>query len=179
MDDKNRQLYSKFDSLIASHRNLIDRLCMRHAFGDVERCAELRQDCYISLWRYLPTLRENASSFHERAWVAWHCRSVFSHLRYRRRTHRLLWIGENLTDTVLENESSHLRDTIDTLATTLTAHERQAFYLMADGYSAEDLAKELGIKHRSAVMLRHRIIAKLRQNSNSNDINIEKQKEQP
>lgn len=179
MDDNDRQIYEKFDSLIASHRNLIDRLCMRHAFGDVERCAELRQDCYISLWRYLPTLRENASSFHERAWVAWHCRSVFSHLRYRRRTHRLLWIGENLTDTVLENESSHLRDTIDTLATTLTPHERQAFYLMADGYSAEELAKEMGIKHRSAVLLRHRIIAKLRQNSNSNDINVEKQKEQP
>lgn len=179
MDDKNRQLYSKFDSLIASHRNLIDRLCMRHAFGDVERCAELRQDCYISLWRYLPTLRENASSFHERAWVAWHCRSVFSHLRYRRRFHKFLPLGDNVADVLSENEQNKLRETIENLSTQLTPHERQAFYLMADGYSAEELAKEMGIKHRSAVLLRHRIISKLRQNSNSNDINVEKQKEQP
>lgn len=169
MDDNGRQLYNKFESLIASHRHLIDRLCVRHAFGDVGRCAELRQDCLISLWRYLPSLRDDASPFHERAWVIWHCRSVFSHLRYRRRTHRLLWFDANLPHTVTESENSHLRDTIDALATTLTPHERQAFYLMADGYSAEDMAKELGIKHRSAVMLRHRIIVKLRQKSNSND----------
>ena len=162
MENTNRQQYDKFDSLIARHRGLIDRLCMRHASGDENRCAELRQDCYLSLWHYLPTLRENSSSFHETAWVVWHCRSVFSHLRYRRRTHTFLPLDENLADTVAESDDSQIREKIDALAALLTPHEREAFYLMADGYSAEELAKALGIKHRSAVLLRHRIIEKLK-----------------
>lgn len=53
---------------------------------------------------YLPTLRENSSSFHETAWVVWHCRSVFSHLRYRRRTHTFLPLDENMADTVAESD---------------------------------------------------------------------------
>ena len=61
MEDNERHLYDRFDSLITRHGGLIDRLCMRHAFGDVNRCAELRQDCYISLWHYLPGLRIGAA----------------------------------------------------------------------------------------------------------------------
>lgn len=174
MEDNERQLYDRFDSLIARHRDLIDRLCMRRALGDVSRCAELRQDCYISLWHYLPKLRENANPFHETAWVVWHCRSVFSHLRYRRRTHLFLPIDDNMADTISEPDDSHLRDTIDSLVTLLTPHEQRAFYLMADGYSAEDMARELGIKHRSAVLLRHRIIEKLRQAIANNEDNKKK-----
>ncbi|MBP5547653.1 MAG: sigma-70 family RNA polymerase sigma factor [Bacteroidales bacterium] len=162
MEDNERHLYDKFDSLIARHRVLIDHLCMHRALGDVNRCAELRQDCYISLWHYLPKLREDANQFHETAWVVWHCRSVFSHLRYRRRTHRFLPLDENIANTLGEPDDSHLRDTIDSLSTFLTSHEQRAFYLMSDGYSAKEIARELGIKHRSAVLLRHRIIEKLK-----------------
>ena len=162
MDNSDREQYDRYDCLIARHGALIERLCMRHAWGDTNRCAELRQECYISLWRYLPTLREGANAFQEKAWVAWHCRSVFSHLAYRRRTHQFLPLDDSMADTIAEPDDGHLLDTIDTLATLLTPHERRAFYLMADGYSAEDMARELGIKHRSAVLLRHRIIKKLR-----------------
>lgn len=165
MEDNNQQQYDKFDSLISRYKGLIDYLCMRRASGDENRCAELRQDCYLSLWHYLPTLRENCSSFHEAAWVVWHCRSVFSHLSYRRRTHTFLPIDENMADTITESDNSQLRDTIDSLAKHLTPHERRAFYLMTEGYSAEDMAKELGIKHRSVVLLRHRIIEKLKKNT--------------
>lgn len=186
MEDNERQLYDRFDSLIARHRVLIDRLCMRRALGDVNRCAELRQDCYISLWHYLPKLRDNANPFHETAWVVWHCRSVFLHLRYRRRTHLFLPLDDNMADwyackhlrvnpvevsTLSYPDDSHLRDTIDSLATLLTPHEQRAFYLMADDYSAEDMARELGIKHRSSVLLHHRIIEKLRQAIENNEDN--------
>ena len=67
-----------------------------------------------------------------------------------------------MADTLCEPDNSHLHDTLDSLATLLTPHERRAFYLMAEGCSAEDLAIELGIKHRSAGLRRHRIIEKLR-----------------
>lgn len=162
MDNNNRELYDKYDCMIARNGALIEWLCMRHAWGDTSRCAELRQECYISLWKYLPTLREETNVFQERAWVVLHCRSVFSHLAYRRRTHQFLPLDDSMADTIAEPDNSHLRDTIDTLAALLTPYERRAFYLMADGYSAEDMARELGIKHRSAVLLRHRIIKKLR-----------------
>lgn len=166
MDNNARQQYDEFNNLIERHKALIDWLCSRHTLGDENRSAELRQDCYISLWHYLPTLRKGASHFQEKAWVAWHCRSVFSHLNYRRRTHQLLPIDENMTDSIREPDNSNLQDTIDSLASQLTAHERSAFYLMAQGYSAEDISKELGIKHHSAVVLRHRIIEKLKKNAN-------------
>lgn len=164
MEDNERQQYDRFDSLIARHRGLIDSLCTRHALGDVNRCEELRQECYISIWYYLPTLRNDAKPFHETAWVVWHCRSVFSHLHYQRRTLHFQPIDDNTTDTIGEPDDDRLGDILDTLAILLTPHERRAFYLMAEGYSAEEIALELGIKHRSAVLLRHRIIEKLRQN---------------
>lgn len=172
MENRDQQLYDKFDRLISQHRALIDRLCMQRALGDKNRCAELRQDCYISIWHYLPKLRDGSNHFHEAAWVAWHCRSVFSHLNYRRRTHLFLPLDNNMADTISESDESELRDAIDALAIQLTPHERRAFYLMADDYSAEDMAKELGIKYRSAILLRHRIIKnyektmKIRRNDN-------------
>ena len=58
--DKQRR-YDAFDSLMARHNLLVARLCMLHADGDVERCAEFVQDCRIALWRNLPSLRKNAS----------------------------------------------------------------------------------------------------------------------
>lgn len=167
MENNNLVAYEEFDSLIARHKSLINGLCMRYASGDETCCAELRQDCYISLWHYLPTLREGSSLIHETAWVIWHCRSVFSHMRYRRRTHQLLPfenLDEEMADTMAEPEDDGVHETLETLALHLTPEERDALFLMAEGYSAEELAQELGIKHRSAVQLRHRIIGKLRDN---------------
>ena len=163
MEEYDHQLYERFDRLVARHKTLIDRLCVRYALGDEGRSAELRQDCYIALWHYLPSLREGVSAFHEAAWVMWHCRSVFSHLRRQRSHYVILPINEELAESEADGHDGLLRDTIEVLANRLTPHERRAFFLMADGYTADELAHELGIKHRSAVTLRHRIVEKLRQ----------------
>ena len=61
MEENDQNLYDQFDRLIARHGELINRLCMRRAGGNADRCAELRQDCYISLWHYLPKLRKDAN----------------------------------------------------------------------------------------------------------------------
>lgn len=167
MDDSETRLYEKYDSLIARYGDMIERFCMLRSMGNRSRCAELRADCYISLWRYLPSLREGASPRQEAAWVIWNCRSAFSHFRYRRQTHQFLPLSIDIADSVpaVDNTAEDLLDeTLDALSSLLTPRERQAFGLIAKGYSAEDLAKELGIKHRSAVLLRHRIIEKLRNN---------------
>ena len=154
--------HPQFHALILRHRDLIERLCMRRASGDYHRCAELRQDCYISIWRHLASLRHDASPFQETLWVVWQCRSVFSRLRFLRRTHLFLPLDDSLADTLAAPDESSLRDYIDSLADILTPHERQALQLMAEGYNPDEMASELGIKPHSAVQLRYRIIAKLR-----------------
>ena len=154
--------HQQFHALILRHRDLIERLCMRRASGDYHRCAELRQDCYISIWRHLASLRHDASPLQETLWVVWQCRSVFSRLRFLRRTHLFLPLDDSLADTLAAPDESTLRDYIDSLADILTPHERQALQLMAEGYNPDEMASELGIKPHSAVQLRYRIIAKLR-----------------
>ena len=154
--------HQQFHALILRHRDLIERLCMRRASGDYHRCAELRQDCYISIWRHLASLRHDASPLQETLWVVWQCRSVFSRLRFLRRTHLFLPLDDSLADTLAAPDESSLRDYIDSLADILTPHERQALQLMAEGYNPDEMASELGIKPHSAVQLRYRIIAKLR-----------------
>lgn len=154
--------HQQFQALILRHRDLIERLCMRRASGDYHRCAELRQDCYISIWRHLASLRHDASPLQETLWVVWQCRSVFSRLRFLRRTHLFLPLDDSLADTLAAPDESSLRDYIDSLADILTPHERQALQLMAEGYNPDEMASELGIKPHSAVQLRYRIIAKLR-----------------
>ena len=154
--------HQQFHALILRHRDLTERLCMRRASGDYHRCAELRQDCYISIWRHLASLRPDASPLQETLWVVWQCRSVFSRLRFLRRTHLFLPLDDSLADTLAAPDESSLRDYIDSLADILTPHERQALQLMAEGYNPDEMASELGIKPQSAVQLRYRIIAKLR-----------------
>ena len=154
--------HPQFHALILRHRDLIERLCMRRASGDYHRCAELRQNCYISIWRHLASLRPDASPLQETLWVVWQCRSVFSRLRFLRRTHLFLPLDDFLADTLAAPDESTLRDYIDSLADILTPHERQALQLMAEGYNPDEMASKLGIKPHSAVQLRYRIIAKLR-----------------
>lgn len=154
--------HEQFQALILRHRDLIERLCMRRASGDYRRCAELRQDCYISIWRHAASLRPDATPLQERLWVYWQCRSVFSRLRFLRRSLHFIPLDDSLADTIATPDETTLRDYIDSLAEILTPYERQALQLMAEGYNPDDMARELGIKPHSAAQLRYRIKAKLR-----------------
>lgn len=52
MTTNDRQKYEHFYGLIERHKALIERLCMRRASGDIRYCAELRQECYINIWKH-------------------------------------------------------------------------------------------------------------------------------
>ncbi len=155
--------HEQFHALILRHRDLIERLCMRRASGDYHRCAELRQDCYISIWRHAASLRPDASSLQETLWVVWQCRSVFSRLRFLRRSLHFIPLDDALANTIAAPDETTLHDYIDSLADILTPYERQALRLMAEGYNLDDMARGLGIKPHSAAQLRYHIKAKLRQ----------------
>ena len=98
----------------------------------------------------------------ETLWVVWQCRSVFSRLRFLRRSLLFVPLDDTLADSLAAPDESSLRDYIDSLADILTPHERQALQLMADGYNPDDMARKLGIKPHSAIQLRYRIKVKLR-----------------
>lgn len=166
MTDADRQPYARFDALIERHAAFVNRLCLLHADGNGNRCAELVQECYIALWHYLPGLREEALPLQERLWVMWHCRSVFSHLRHGKKPPPWMPLDDNMADTLGQPDDDPLRDSIEALASVLTPHEQKALWLMAEGYTVREMAREMNIKHDSAAKLRHRIYTKLRQRFN-------------
>ena len=57
------------------------------------------------------------------------------------------------------------RLTIDELAANLNGTERRCFLLMAEGADDKELERELGLKHRSVVQMRHNIKKKLQKYS--------------
>jgi RNA polymerase sigma factor (sigma-70 family) len=164
MTTNDRLKYEYFYGLIERHKALIERLCMRRSSGDSYHCAELRQECYITIWKHEKQISTDISPLQETLWVYWLCRSAFSRLRFLHRTHLYIPLDENMADTIANpDDPSMLRDYIESLSSVLNPHERRAVELMAEGYTPDEMARELGIKPHSAVQLRYRIIAKLRQ----------------
>ena len=164
MTTTDRQKYGHFYGLIERHKALVESMCMRRASGDSRYCAELQQECYIAIWKHEQQIGADVSPMQETLWVYWLCRSAFSRLRFLQRAHLYVPLDENMADTLADRDDlAPLRDRIEALAVLLTPHERRALELMAEGYTPDEMARELGIKPRSAIQLRHRIIAKLRQ----------------
>lgn len=162
-----QQTHEQYRRLIERHKALIERLCMRRALCDYHRCAELRQECYICIWRHMPSLRPDASPQQEAAWVYWQCRSAFSRQRFLQRA---CLVSLDEADG-LERLATAANDTepdpyggldLEPFASLLSTHEFHALELMAQGYSPDEMASLLGIKPRSAIQLRYRITAKLR-----------------
>ena len=165
-----RQKYEHFYGLIERHKALIESLCMRRASGNSRYCVELRQECYISIWKHEKQISVNISPLQETLWVYWRCRSAFSRLRFLHRTHLYIPLDENMSDTLANpDDPSMLRDYIESLASVLNPHERRAVELMAEGYTPDEMARELGIKPHSAIQLRYRIIDKLRKYYRQNE----------
>ena len=169
MTTNDRLKYENFYGLIERHKALIEGLCMRRASGDSAYCAELRQECFIAIWKHEKQINTDISPLQETLWVYWLCRSAFSRLRFLHRSHLFVPLSEALADTVAQPDDplDTLRDYIETLSSVLNPHERQAVVLMAEGYTPDEMASQLGIKKRSAVQLRYRIVSKLRQHFNN------------
>lgn len=162
MTTNDRLKYEHFYGLIERHKTLIERLCMRCSSGDSHHCAELRQECYFTIWKHEKQISTDILPIQETLWIYWLCRSAFSRLRFLHRSRLYLPLDENMSDTIAAPDEDYLREQIDSLSSILNPHERHAFKLMAEGYTPDEMANELGIRPHSAVQLRYRIIAKLR-----------------
>ena len=136
--------YEQFDDLINRYRKLIRKLCWRHSSGSENQCDELVQDCYVSIWCHLPSLRPNAHLLQQTAWVVLQCRSVFSH---RRRSAPPDWlpIDEHLANSLPAPDDTGRKELIEDYAADLSPEERRLLSLML---RTERDCRGTGDKHR-------------------------------
>lgn len=162
MADNEGHKYEIFDDLIIRYRDLIRRLCWRNSSGSEVLCNELVQECYISIWYHIASLRPGAHALQQMAWVVWQCRSVFSH-HHRQKVHDWLPLNEQIADTFPEQNDHKLRETIEDLAISLSDKERSTLSLMLEGFQQREIAIKMGIKPDSVNKTRQRIIQKMQQ----------------
>ena len=155
-----RKKYELFDNLTGRYRKLIRKLCWRHSLGSEKLCDELVQDCYISIWCHLPSLRPEAHICQQTAWVVLQCRSVFSHRR-RCKLPEWLPIDEQMADTIPAPDDTSRRELIEEYAANLNPNERRLFYLMVDGYRQKEIAEEMGMSIEAVKKMRQRLIKKI------------------
>lgn len=155
--------YEQFDNLVERNRGLIRRLCWRHSSGSHTLCDELVQDCYVSIWLHLSSLRPDSTTLQKTAWVAWQCRSVFSHRRRRRPSDG---VDDLMYDTTTEPERNYMSELIETLAVNLTPKERALLELILEGSPPKELEEKLEMTTEAIKKMRQRIISKMKQTAN-------------
>ena len=157
--------YEQFDDLINRYRKLIRKLCWRHSSGSESQCDELVQDCYISIWCHLPSLRPAAHPLQRTAWVVLQCRSVFSHRR-RSKPPEWLPIDEQLADTLPAPDDTARKELLEEFAADLPPDERRLLDLMLEGCDQNEIAEELAISVEAAKKKRQRLIKKIQKKNN-------------
>ena len=163
--------YEQFDDLINRYRKLVRKLCWRHSLGSENLCEELVQDCYISIWCHLPSLRPEAHTCQQTAWVVLQCRSVFSH---RRRSKPPDWlpIDEQMAETIPAPDESNHRELIEEYAADLAPNERTLLNLMLEGYGRKEIAEQMNMSIEAIKKMRQRLIKKMQKTKNNNDDRI-------
>ena len=152
----------EYDQLIERHKKLINFLCLRASYGQKVHYSDLVQECYIELLKCLSERTADLSATPENIWVYWKCRSAIT--RYRRSVQQLPQMMHDVNEAdSMVSDGAVTQLTVDDLAACLDGVERHCFLLMADGADDEELERELGIKHRSLIQLRHNIKKKLQQ----------------
>ena len=138
--------YDRFELLMEHHRGLIRKLCWWRSSGNESLCDDLVQDCYLAMWEHFDSLRPVAAKLQEAAWVAWQCRSVFSH---RDRKKGIPSVDETLFDYLPAPDASETREILDDLALALSPDEQ--------------IADRLGFTPRTVREKQRKLIEKLRQ----------------
>ena len=158
-DDRTK--YDNFELLVGRHRGLIRKLCWWRSSGDAFLCDDLVQECYLAIWQHLDSLRPDVMKVQETAWVAWQCRSVFSH-HERKEKNRLPSADERLFDHLPAPNDSETREILDDLAGHLNPDERRLFALMRQDLTDLEIAERLHLMPRTVREHQRQIIEKLR-----------------
>jgi len=154
--------YERFDDLIERHGKLVRRLCWRHSSGSESVCEELVQDCYISIFLHITSLRSGANVLQEATWVVWQCWSVFSRWK-RRRKRDYIPLDELMSDTCPDATDNELLEQIKELSVNLTPKESETLEMILKGYTVKEIAERANLQPDSIKKQRQRIIQKMKQ----------------
>lgn len=148
--------HESYTALLVRHRQLVWALCWARAHGDRERCRDLVQEVSLSLWEHFGKLRPGASPFEERAWVAWHTRTVLDHL-HRRPSPTLVPLPPDMAA-----EPDDHDERLNEVLASLDGDESRLLRLRLEGYEAAEIGDTLGISRDAVYQRLHRIIERLR-----------------
>lgn len=157
-----RCMYSHetFTELLRGYSNLIWSMCRDESHGDYELCRDLFQDASLRLWQHYGELRREAAPYEQKAWVEWQVRHVLDHAGRRERPVAMSNLPEQ-TDGEAMGETE-VRTLVDDLLSQLHPDERQLLQMRMEGYSAGEIAKEMGLSRDSVYQRMHRTLEKAR-----------------
>ena len=166
-----RERNDAFDRLYGRYRRLVEWTCWIYSDEDIVLCQDLYQESLIAIWQRALSLQPDASPSQERKWVLWQCRSIC--LRYRKRQPPKMLPIEAAVDVPDESVAfDEVSEMVEELAEDLSPKERTLFDLIVGNYDSTEIDRLLGIRHRSTIQLRYRMLERMRQtyeNHYSND----------
>ena len=143
------------------HGWLVLAKCRLRTRGNSELCSDLVQDVCMSLWVRFGTLREDCTEGEERAWVRYVTSSVLSHYD---RTRRVVTVplSPEMASLPDDDASEQIRERLEECIALLDEDEAKLVNMRIEGYSAEEIAAELGIARNAVYQRMHRIVKLLR-----------------
>lgn len=152
--------HETYTELLRDHSALIWSMCRNTAHGDYERCRDLFQDVSLRLWQHYDELRSDAKPHERKAWVEWQVRHVLNHAGRRERPVPMSDLPEQPDIDALDK--AEIRTLVNDLLTQLNPDERQMLQMRMDGYSAGEIAKEMGLSRDTVYQRMHRTLTKAR-----------------
>lgn len=152
--------HETYTELLRDHSALIWSMCRNTAPGDYERCRDLFQDVSLRLWQHYDELRSDAKPHERKAWVEWQVRHVLNHAGRRERPVPMSDLPEQPDIDALDK--AEIRTLVNDLLTQLNPDERQMLQMRMDGYSAGEIAKEMGLSRDTVYQRMHRTLTKAR-----------------
>jgi len=152
--------HEPFTVFLRSHSNLIWSMCRDASHGNWEQCRDLFQDVSLRLWQHFDELRPDAQPHERKAWVEWQTRHVLEHAGRRQRPEPLSELPEQADGDALVDVE--IRTLINDLLVQLQPDERQLVQMRLEGYSANEIAKEMGLSRDAVYQRMHRALAKAR-----------------
>ena len=152
--------HETFTDLLRNYSKLIWSMCHDAAHGDYEQCRDLFQDVSLRLWQHFEELRPDAQPYECKAWVEWQTRHVLEHAGRRQRPEPLSELPERADDDALVNVE--ICTLVNDLLAQLRPDDRQVLKMRMEGYSACEIAKEMGLNRDSVYQRIHRALKKAR-----------------
>lgn len=151
--------HALFRAIWHRHADMVRRMCLRAARGNVERAKDLIQDAAIHLMQACAGMEPGAEAGGERKWVAALTRRSIDH-SMRGRSVECVPLEE--AGNVAEPPDTGYRETLGELAQNLDHESRAMLAWRLQGYTAEEIAYGTGVTPGAVKSRMHRIIAAMR-----------------